>query len=313
MKGLRIVFMGTPEFAVSTLEKIHHSRHEIVGVVTQPDRPRGRGKKLLPTPVKQFALDHHLSPVLQPEKIKDPAFVEVLRNLSADVFVVVAFRILPEAVFTLPPRGTINLHPSLLPKYRGAAPINWTIINGETETGITTMFIQKEIDAGNIIFQRKMPVFPDDTAGTLHDRLAAAGADLILETLDALAAGQVAVTAQDHTLATPAPKITKEMCHLNFAQPATQVRQWIHGLSPYPGAFAFYEGQMLKLFRAAVIPEVSGHATPGTLLKCEGDQLWIACAPGAVNIRELQAAGKKRLPTADFLRGASLKPGRILT
>ncbi len=305
--------MGTPTFAIPTLEKIHHSRHQVVGIVSQPDRPRGRGKKFLPTPVKKYALDHHLSPIFQPEKMKNAEFHEQLRALNADIFVVVAFRILPEAVFAMPPKGTINLHPSELPKYRGAAPLNWTIINGDTETAITTMFIQKEIDAGNIIFQRKMTVLPDDTVGTLHDRLAAAGADLILESLDVIEKGTVQNQAQNHEKATPAPKITKEMCRLNFAQPAKQVRQWIHGLSPFPGAFSHYEGKILKIFKAEIIAETGQIEAPGTILKAQNGDLWIACSPGVIAIQELQMQGKKRLKTRDFLNGFAINKGVILT
>ena len=305
--------MGTPAFAIPTLEKIHQSRHKVVGVVSQPDRPRGRGKKLLPTPVKKYALEHNLSPVLQPEKMKNPDFHAQLRALNADIFVVVAFRILPEAVFAMPPKGTVNLHPSALPKYRGAAPLNWTIINGETETAITTMFIQKEIDAGNIIFQQKMAVLPDDTAGTLHDRLAATGADLILESLDVIEKGTVQIQPQNHEKATPAPKITKEMCRLNFAQPARRVRRWIHGLSPFPGAFAHYEGKIVKFFKAEVIAESGQIEAPGVILKAQNDDLWIACSPGVIAIRELQMQGKKRLKTTDFLRGRPLRTGSMFS
>ena len=304
--------MGTPEFAVPTMAAIHNSRHKIVGVVSQPDRPRARGKKVLPTAVKQFALDNHLSPILQPEKMKDPAFIDALQSLNADVFVVVAFRILPETVFAMPKFGTINLHPSLLPRYRGAAPINWTIINGDSETAITTIFIQKEIDAGNIILQRKMPVFAEDTAGSLHDRLADKGAEMMLETLDQIAAGTVTPTKQDDSLVTPAPKLTKEICHLNFGQPAKAVRQWIHGLSPYPGAFATLDDQQLKCFRASVIDEQQQPEAPGTIVRAEKDALWIACAPGIVAIEEMQLPGKRRLSVDEFLRGNPLPVGKIL-
>lgn len=303
--------MGTPEFALPSLEKILSSRHRIVGVVTQPDRPRGRGKKLAPTPVKQFALDHRLSPILQPEKMKDPDFQSRLAALGADVFVVVAFRILPEAVFTMPPQGTINLHPSLLPKYRGAAPINWTIIRGEATTGITTIFLRKEIDAGSIIFQREMPVYPDDTAGDLHDRLAPAGAGLLVETLDAVAEDRVTVTAQDESLVTSAPKLSKEICRLDFAQPALQVRRWIHGLSPFPGAYGLFRGEMLKLYRAEAL-DIDHQRPPGTILQADASGLRIACQPGAIAVLELQLPGRRRLTTAEFLRGTDMNVGEML-
>lgn len=304
--------MGTPEFAIPTMERILASRHTIVGVVTQPDRPRGRGQKLLPPPVKQFALQHHLSPIFQPQSLKDEEFASALKALAADVFVVVAFRILPEKIFTMPPRGTVNLHPSLLPKYRGAAPIHWTIINGETTTGVTTIFIRKQIDAGNIILQKEYPVLPDDTAGTLHDRLSVAGAELLVETLDLIAAGVVNTTAQDERLVSPAPKISKEMCHISFAQPARQVKQWIHGLSPFPGAFVFWQEKLLKLYRATVISEKEVPESPGTIIKAENEDLWVACQPGVVGIRELQLQGRKKLTTNEFLKGVAFRKGEVL-
>lgn len=311
-KSLRIVFMGTPHFAIPTLEKIHQSNHTVVGVVTPPDKPRGRGKKLLPPPVKQFALDNDISSILQPVKMRDTDFVEELRKLKADLFVVVAFRILPEAVFTMPPLGTINLHPSELPKYRGAAPLNWTILNGETETAISTIFIKKEIDAGNIIIQEKRDIHPDETVGTLHDRFAVDGAEIVLRSIEMIANGTVEPMEQDPSLATPAPKITKETCHLNFDQPARQVRQWIHGLSPVPGAYTYYQGDMFKIFFADLVVEDQQHEKPGTILKAEKDSILVSCNPGTLNLREVQIQGRKRLKTADFLRGFQLIEGAVL-
>lgn len=304
--------MGTPAFAIPTLSRIHDSRHQIVAVVSQPDRPRGRGKKLLPTPVKQFALENNLSPILQPEKLKDPDFVEALQALQADVFVVVAYRILPEVVFTIPSRGTINLHPSKLPKYRGAAPLNWTIINGDRETAITTIFIKKEIDAGNIILQRDVSIEPDETAGSLHDRLGPAGAELILESLDLIENDAVQAQKQDDSLVTPAPKLTKETCHISFDQPAESVKNWIHGLSPFPGAFAFYQDQTMKFYRAEVISEDPQTEPVGAIVKAEKSDFWIACNPGAVAIREIQLQGRKRMKIEDFLRGTDIDQQVIL-
>ncbi len=313
MTSLRIVFMGTPDFALPSLEILHQSHHRIVGIVTQPDRPRGRGQKVLPSPVKQYAQSQGIGPILQPERMKDAQFIEALRALRADLFVVVAFRILPEAVFTMPPRGTINLHPSELPKYRGAAPINWTIINGETETAVTTIFIRKEIDAGNIILQKKQPVYPDDTAGSLHERLARSGADLLLESVNLIAEGKVVPRKQDDQLASPAPKLTKEICHLSFAQPARQVKQWIHGLSPYPGGFTFYRERQLKIFRAEVVDSESHAQQPGQILKADKERIWVACQPGIISLLELQMQGKRRLSVVDFLRGNALPEGEILS
>jgi len=311
-KSLRIVFMGTPHFAIPTLEKIHQSYHTVVGVVTPPDKPRGRGKKLQPPPVKQFAIDNELSPILQPLKMRDEGFVEELRALEADLFVVVAFRILPIAVFTMPPLGTINLHPSELPKYRGAAPLNWTIMNGEKETAISTIFLRKEIDAGNIIIQEKRDIHPDETVGTLHDRFSVDGADIVLRSIEMIADGSVEPQEQDTSKVTPAPKITKETCLLNFDQPAKQVRQWIHGLSPVPGAYSFYQGNMFKIFSAELVDEKKHDVAPGTILHAGKDDILVTCNPGTLNLREVQIQGRKRLKTGDFLRGFSLDKGIVL-
>ena len=312
MKSLRIVFMGTPEFAVPSLKKIANSHHQIVGVVTQPDRPRGRGLKLHPPPVKQAALELGLSPILQPEDLNDPQFLETLRTLQADVFVVVAFRILPEAVFTMPPLGTVNLHPSLLPKYRGAAPINWTIIQGETVTGVTTIFIQKKIDAGNIILQKTVPVKPDETAGELHDRLAEIGAQVLLETLDLLASGKpLKLQVQDENAATKAPKLNRTIAHLNFDQPAPKVKQWILGLSPVPGAYAFWRNKMIKLYRAQLVHTNPVSQKPGTIVAVTPEAIHVACNPGVVAITELQPEGKKRMSAAEFIRGYAPRKGDV--
>ncbi|MFQ5584592.1 MAG: methionyl-tRNA formyltransferase, partial [Calditrichia bacterium] len=218
----------------------------------------------------------------------------------------VAFRILPEEVYSMPPLGTVNLHPSLLPKYRGAAPINWTIINGEETTGVTTIFIQKEIDAGNIILQEEVQVQPDETAGSLHDRLAEIGAKLLIKTLNQIERGEVKTTRQDESLVSKAPKITREITHLNFDQPASKVKNWIHGLSPVPGAFAKYRGKTIKIFRARVISGEPVENLPGTIVRATGGELWIACKPGIISVLRLQMEGKKVLETAEFLRGYSL-------
>lgn len=313
MKKLRIVFMGTPEFAVPSLARLVNSHHQVVGVVTGPDKPRGRGRKLLPTPVKAFAQQKGIHPILQPEKLKDSEFIQQLKVLQADLFVVVAFRILPEAVFTLPPLGTINVHPSLLPKFRGAAPIPWTIIRGEKETGVTIIRINQQVDAGEILAQERYPVYAEDTAGTLHDRLATAGAQLLVKVVNQLAEGKAVARPQPETDATSAPKITREMCHLSFHQSAEQVKNWIHGLSPYPAAYVFYRDEMLKLYRATVVDPGAQPAPPGTIVKAEGKQLHIACQPGVVAILELQKSGKKVLKTEEFLRGYRLQVGEQLS
>ena len=312
MKPLRIVFMGTPDFAVPTLAAIDRSEHQVVGVVSQPDRPRGRGRKLQHTAVKAYAAQAGLEPVLQPEKMKDPEFQEQLRELDADVFVVVAFRILPVAVFEMAPMGTINLHPSLLPKLRGAAPLNWAIINGQRTTGISTIFIRKEIDAGNIILQREQQIAAEDTVGDIHDRFAEIGAEMIVESLNLISTGSVTTRTQDPSLVTPAPKITREMCYLDFAQPADKVRNWIHGLSPFPGAVVNWRKKQLKLLRAEVFAESGKLGEPGEVLDTEDGHLRVACARGALNILELQLQGRNKMKTGDFLRGNDMGAGEQL-
>jgi methionyl-tRNA formyltransferase len=306
---LKILFFGTPEFAVPSLLKIFHSRHQIVGVVTQPDKPKGRGKKIFPPSVKEAAQRYNLFPILQPENLKDKTFINALSQISADVFVVVAFRILPEEIFMQPAAGTINLHPSLLPKYRGAAPINWTVIAGEKETGNTIIKISKEIDAGDIILQKKTSILPDDTAGELHDRLSAAGADLLLRALDLLQSGKYELHSQNHLLSSPAPKLTKDHCHLSFDKPVTEVKNWIHGLSPFPTGFAYFQSERINFYRARVSASSKVDQAPGTILNSDPGKLEIACSPGIIEILELQKEGKKRLMTGDFLRGYELKPG----
>ncbi len=310
---MRLIFMGTPDFARESLKKLLESSHDVLAVVTVPDKPKGRGLKLKPSPVKEFALEHHL-PVLQPVSLKEPEFIENLKNWQVDTFVVVAFRILPREVFTIPPKGTINLHASLLPKYRGAAPINWAIINGETETGVTTILINERVDQGHILLQERVPIEPDTTAGILHDRLAKVGAHLLVNTLDRLQAGDITPKKQDENLVSKAPKITKEMCHLNFNQPAQQVHNWIRGLSPSPGAYAYWNGRLLKLFRShPVNVNYAPQAEPGTVVKVMNNAFSVRCAQGIVDIYEVQLQGKKKMPVQAFLNGQPLKEGDRLT
>lgn len=306
---MKILFFGTPEFAVPSLLKIFHSRHQIVGVVTQPDKPKGRGKKIFPPSIKEVAQRYNLFPILQPENLKDKTFISALSQISADVYVVVAFRILPEEIFMQPAAGTINLHPSLLPKYRGAAPINWTVIAGEKETGNTIIKISKEIDAGDIILQKKTSILPDETAGELHDRLSVAGADLLLEALDLLQSGKYELHSQNHLLSSPAPKLTKDHCHLSFDKPVTEVKNWIHGLSPFPTGFAYFRSERINFYRARVSASSEVDQAPGTILNSYPGKLEIACSPGIIEILELQKEGKKRLMAGDFLRGYELRPG----
>lgn len=304
---MRIVFFGTPEFAVASLEAIQHSRHEVVAVVTVADRPAGRGQKVGFSAVKQYALQHHL-PLLQPERLKDPTFIESLQGYHADTFVVVAFRMLPEVVWAMPPLGTFNLHASLLPRYRGAAPINWAIINGERETGVTTFMLNPHIDEGAILLQRSISIDPDETAGSLHDKLATIGQQLVVDTLDGIESGQLAPHPQQGTPCL-APKIFKETCRINFATTANEIERHVRGLSPYPAAtlsLCAPTGEVLpfKIFRCRATTQPS----PGQgILVCDGKkELKIAATDYFVEILELQVAGKKKNSISEFLRGNNL-------
>ena len=308
--SLRILFMGTPEFALPSLQRLLKSHHKIVAVVTVPDVPQGRGQKLQASPVKRAALNAGL-PVLQPLSLNDPEFLSQLCTLEPDLGVVVAFRILPKSVFELPPLGTVNLHASLLPKYRGAAPIQWALINGEQVTGVTTFFIREKVDTGSIIIQRSILIGEDETAGELHDRLAVLGAEVMEETVDLIARGEVKLQEQDDLLATAAPKITKEMCEINWKQPARRIHNLIRALSPEPGAFTFHEGRILKIYRTHVIADEGVFGAPGTVLRADFE-LHIAADPGALSVLQLQVEGRKILPADAFLRGYSLRAGESL-
>lgn len=310
---MRIVFFGTPEFAVESLDAIMQSRHTVAAVVTVPDRQAGRGQKVVFSPVKQYALDHQL-PILQPEKLRDEAFLAALRTYDADCFVVVAFRMLPESVWAMPPRGTFNLHASLLPRYRGAAPINWAIINGEQETGATTFLLNHNIDEGNILLQQRIPIAPNETAGTLHDRLAAMGRGLVAETLDRLESGAVVPQPQQGSPC-PAPKIFKDDCRIDFGRTAAEVDRFVRGLAPYPAAtmtLSNPSGAEVPFKVFAVHPH-GGQKRPENPLETDGKKvIKIATADGFVEITELQMAGKKKNNAEDFLRGNNLN-GWILT
>lgn len=309
---MKIVFLGTPEFAVVSLKAILASRHEVVAVVTPPDKPKGRGLKLHPSAVKRAALEAGL-PVYQPERLKDDSFIEQLQALKADVFVVVAFKILPREIFTIPPLGTVNLHASLLPRYRGAAPINWAIINGDTETGVTTMLIDEKVDTGQILLQESTPIGPEMTAGELHDILAQQGAELLVKTLDLLEAGKIEPKQQDDAQASRAPKLNKEMMKIRFNQPVQKVYNLIRGLSPYPGAFCYYEQLQMKIYRSTIKNEAKEAGKPGQILTARKGQFLVACHPGVLQIEELQLQGKKRIPVDAFLNGFHVKEGACLT
>ncbi len=305
--------MGTPEFAVASLDAIVKSRHSVAAVVTVPDKPAGRGKKLRPSPVKVYALEHDI-PVLQPEKLKDEAFVKALQSFEADVFVVVAFRMLPEKVWSIPPKGTFNLHASLLPQYRGAAPINHAIMNGETKSGVTTFFIDKQIDTGKIIMQLEVPLYAEDTAGDLHDRLMEAGAGLVLETLDAIAEGSVREIPQEQLIKEgeqlkAAPKIFREDCRIDWNKSAYSIVNKIRGLSPYPAAFTELKDDKGKILTMKIYRARRGKSfdedkiKAGTVFTDGESRLGVAAADAMVEIEELQLQGKKRMSVKAFLNG----------
>lgn len=319
-EDLRIVFLGTPEFAAYSLEKILADGFNVVGVVTMPDKQAGRGHHMLQSAVKEVALAHRL-PVLQPANLKDEEFVSSLQALNANLFVVIAFRMLPEVVWTMPELGTFNLHASLLPAYRGAAPINRAVMNGDARTGVTTFFLKHEIDTGDIIAQEAIEIAPDENVGSVHDRLMALGAELTIKTLNDIVAGTLTTIPQESLLSpgespTQAPKIFKETCMIDWTLPAQQIYNHIRGLSPYPAAWTTLHdeslpeaGQQLKIFAA----EKTGipAAAPGTVRLTQRGEMLIDCGDTALNITELQLQGRKRMKTGDFLRGSRLSNPKV--
>ena len=311
-KDIRIVFMGTPDFAVESLKALVENGYNVVGVITAPDKPAGRGRQLNESAVKQYAIQQSLH-VLQPEKLKNPEFIAELESLKADLQIVVAFRMLPEMVWSMPPMGTFNLHGSLLPQYRGAAPLNWAVINGETETGVTTFLLSHEIDTGRIMFQEKIEIAENDTVGDLHDRLMVIGANLVLKTVDALAGGKVEAIDQEHLIDNTdrikhAPKIFKDDCRIDWTKDSESVRNLIRGLSPYPAAWTELEHPgkeevlTAKIF-AVTRDNASLPAAPGTLQTDGKKFLKIACPDGWLSITDIQLSGKKRMKTEELLRG----------
>ncbi len=305
MKDLRVVFMGTPEFAVPSLEILANNGVNVVAVITAPDKPRGRGQKLTFSPVKECALRHNL-PVLQPTNLKDPAFIEELRRYNAQLQVVVAFRMLPEAVWNMPEIGTFNLHASLLPAYRGAAPINWAIINGEKETGVTTFFLQQEIDTGAIIFQDKEPIRDDDTAGTLYERLKEKGARLVLKTVQGIASGNYQSIPQPAIPnAQTAPKIFRETCRIDWNQSSERIRNFVRGLSPYPAAWTTVNEKTYKVLQVSPAA-YEGHDAIGAYATDNKHFLYFKTVDGWVAINEWQPEGKKAMKIEEFFRGNKL-------
>jgi methionyl-tRNA formyltransferase len=302
---LRIVFMGTPEFAVASLQKLVENGCNIVGVITAPDKPGGRGMELQQSAVKKYALEKELN-ILQPEKLKAPEFLNELGLLNADLQIVVAFRMLPELVWNMPPLGTINLHGSLLPQYRGAAPINWAVINGEKETGVTTFKLQHKIDTGNILLQESFPVGENDNAGIVHDTMKEIGATVLLKTIQQLAEGSLKEVPQPSTFNLKplrhAPKIFTETCNIDFTKPTEEIHNLIRGLSPFPTAFTQLDDKKLKIFSSEKIMETP--SIPTGAYKTDGrSYLYFACADGYISVKELQLEGKKKMLVEDFLRG----------
>lgn len=311
-EDLKIVFLGTPDFAVESLRRIVEGGYNVVGVITMPDKPAGRGHKLLQSPVKQYAVEKGLH-LMQPVKLKDPEFVEELRSLDADLFIVIAFRMLPEVVWSMPRLGTFNLHASLLPRYRGAAPINWAVINGDTETGVTTFFLKHEIDTGDIIAQERVDILPSDNVGDVHDRLMMLGADLTIDTIESILNGTLKTIPQEQLIGetepTPAPKIFKETCRIDWNRPAREIHNLVRGLSPYPAAWSVLtddgkEVGSVKIFETAVIDKEID-VKPGQIV-IDGSRLIVGCGDGQIEVLSLQTQGKRRMPTADFLRGSHL-------
>jgi len=303
MNTLRIIFMGTPEFAVPSLEILVQNKFNVVAVITAPDKPQGRGQKLTPSPVKECALKHNI-PVLQPNNLKSAEFIEELKSYHANLQIVVAFRMLPEVVWAMPALGTFNLHGSLLPQYRGAAPINWAIINGEKETGVTTFFLKHEIDTGSIIFQEKEIITDEDDAGSVYERLMHKGAALVLKTVKAIEQGeypsqpQLASSEIKH-----APKIFKETCQINWNQPTEQIRNFVRGLSPYPAAWTIISGKTFKIFKASHAHANSGTIKPGEFITDNKTYLYFKTSDGLLSIDEFQPEGKKRMNVQEFFRG----------
>lgn len=309
MTGMRIVFMGTPEFACPTLRKLIERGEQVVAVVTQPDRPKGRGQQTLPPPVKVVAEQHGI-PVLQPVKVRLPESIEEIRGLNPDLIVVIAFgQILPKALLDIPKYGCINVHASLLPRYRGAAPLNWCIINGETETGVTTMMMDVGLDTGDMLLKRSTPIGADEDTQSLHDRMSQLGAELLAETLDRLAKGELVPEKQDDALTCYAPMMKKEDGLIDWSRDAQAIKNQVRGMTPWPGAYSFLDDKLLKVFR---VQTASGSGAPGEILSLGRDGIEVACGTGSLVIAELQLEGKKRLPAGDFLAGYKLQPGGTL-
>jgi len=317
---MKIVFMGTPEFAIPSLKILLQSNHQVIAVVSAPDKERGRGKQISFTPVKEFALQNNLE-ALTPVTLNDENFIQRLKELEPDLFVVVAFRILPKEVYTIPTRGAFNLHGSLLPKFRGAAPIQWAIINGEKETGVTTFFLEDKVDTGNIIIQQKILIDDSDDFGSLHDKMMIVGADVVLKTVELIDRGNIVPTKQNDLLASPAQKITKEICQINWDKSAEEIHNLVRGLSPYPGAIFDLNKKNYKIFKTACVGKDQNAIVEGGKLKSDTTfntqpstfkiyqtkkEIFVSTVNGILQILELQPEGRKRMTAEEFLRGYSL-------
>ena len=302
---MRIVFFGTPDFAVASLKSLNESPYKVVAVVTTPDKQQGRGMRVQSSPVKQYAVENNI-PVLQPDELSAPDFISSLKSYEADLFIIVAFRILPAEVFLLPKLCSFNLHGSVLPKYRGAAPIQWALINGEGETGLTTFKLAERVDTGNIIMQTMLPIDPEDNFSSLHDKMMILGADLVLKTTQILESGNYTLLPQDSSQATKAPKITKEHCLLDFGRSARDLHNLVRGVSPAPGAYFNRNGKVFKVYKTMLSDR---KLAPGEVLEQSGE-IYIGCSEGTLQILEIQAEGRKRLHAKDFLLGASLNENK---
>lgn len=310
MTGWRIIFMGTPGFACPALQTLLDRREQVVAVFTQPDRPKGRGQKLQPPPVKELALAHGI-PVFQPPRVRTPEAIEQIRALAPDLIVVVAFgQILPQALLNIPPQGCVNVHASLLPRYRGAAPLNWCLVNGETETGVTTMLMDAGLDTGPMLLKKAVPIGPDEGIESLHDRMAQLGAELLAETLDGLKAGTIVPEPQDDTASCYAPLLKKEHGIIDWSRPAREIHNQIRGLAAWPGTVTMLDGTTLKLYRSAV---ADGSGEPGTVIAAGRQGIEVACGRDSLLILELQAPGSKRMEADRFLAGHPLSAGSRFT
>lgn len=308
---MNIVFMGTPDISVSILDAIVNSRHKVTAVVTREDKPKGRGKEMAYPPVKEYALAHNI-PIMQPGKIKTPEAIEELKSYEADIFVVAAYgQILSQEILDIPRLGCINVHTSLLPKFRGSAPIQWAIIEGESETGVTIMQMDEGMDTGDILFTETVAIDKDETGGSLFDKLAACGAGLIVKSLDAIEAGDYTPVKQDEELATYAKMLNKKLGYIRFVRTAEEIERLIRGLDPWPSTYTIYKGKTLKLWKAEVINENS-NAAPGTIVKVDTEAIYVNTSRGILKITELQLEGKKRMKTKDFLLGYHMEVGEVL-